>query len=110
MDYTQYLRERITSLRLRQNISEYRLSTEIGRCKTYIQAISSGKSLPSFEAFFDLCDYFEMTPAEFFTESVDSEQQKRIQRKLSALSCEDLSLIDQLLDRFSENNAGKEKP
>lgn len=108
MDYTQYVRERLTSLRLEKNISEYRLSTEIGKCKTYIQTISSGKSLPSFEAFFDLCDYFEMTPAEFFTESADSEQLRRIRNKLNSLSCEDLELIELLLDRLLRNATDKE--
>lgn len=108
MDYTQYVRERLTSLRLEKNISEYRLSTEIGKCKTYIQTISSGKSLPSFEAFFDLCDYFEMTPAEFFTESADSEQLRRIRHKLNSLSCEDLELIERLLDRLLCNATEKE--
>lgn len=110
MDYRKYLRERITGLRLEQNISEYHLSTEIGRCKTYIQSISSGKSLPSFESFFDLCDYFEITPAEFFTESAATKQQRRIQHKLNALSPEDLDLLEQLLDRLSKNRLGADMP
>lgn len=108
MDHAQYLRERITSLRLEKNISEYRLSLEIGKCKTYIQTISSGKSLPSFEAFFDLCEYFEMTPEEFFTKSAATEQQRRIQHKMSGLSREDLNLVELLLDRLSENNIGED--
>lgn len=49
MDYAQFVRNRITSLRLEKGISEYQLSYELGKCKTYIQAISSGKSLPSFD-------------------------------------------------------------
>lgn len=108
MDYRQYLRERLTSLRLEKNISEYRLSMEIGKCKTYMQTISSGKSLPSFEAFFDLCDYFEITPAEFFAESGDSEQLRRVRHKLNALSCEDLVLIEPLLDRLLRKAAEEE--
>lgn len=109
MDYRQYLRERLTSLRLEKNISEYHLSMEIGKSKTYMQTISSGKSLPSFEAFFDLCDYFEMSPAEFFTESGDSEQLRRVRHKLNALSGEDLALIEPLLDRMlrSESDEGE---
>ncbi len=108
MDYAQYLREKITDLRLEKNISEYRLSMEIGKCKTYIQTISSGRSLPSFEAFFDLCEYFEMTPEEFFTKSATTEQQRHILRQLSRLSGEDLNLVELLLNRLSENSIGEE--
>lgn len=108
MDYAQYLRERITSLRLEQNISEYRLSLEIGKCKTYIQTISSGRSLPSFEVFFNLCDYFEITPEEFFTKSAATRQQRRIQHKLEQLSAEDLNLIELMLNRLTDDNTGED--
>lgn len=108
MDYTKYVRERITSLRLEKNISEYRLSTEIGKCKTYIQSISSGKSLPSLEVFFDLCEYFEITPEEFFAESAATEQHRRIQSKLNGLSRADLDLVEHLLDRLSEDTIGED--
>lgn len=103
MNYALYLREKITSLRLERNISEYQLSTELGKCKTYIQAISSGKSLPSFDAFFDLCEYFELTPAEFFTASAPTKQQRHIQHNLSRLSPEDTALLVQVLDRLLEH-------
>lgn len=100
-DYKQFLRDRITQLRLESNLSEYQLSLSLGKCKTYIQAISSGKSLPAMEPFFDICDYFEMTPAEFFNEDTkDNAQLRRICHKLSTLSEEDLTLLEQLLEKF----------
>ena len=100
-DYGKFLRDRITQLRISKNISEYHLSYAIGKCKTYIQAITSGKSLPSMEAFFDICEYFELTPAEFFqTGSKDSAQLRRIRRRLEELSKEDLTLVEQLLNKF----------
>lgn len=102
MDYEQYLRDKITSLRLEKNISEYQLSYELGKSKTYIQAISSGKTLPSFDAFFDLCEYFDLTPEEFFAQTGnETAQKRRILRKLNALRTEDLNLVEQLLDRLS---------
>ena len=42
-----YIRDRITELRLKKNVSEYQMSTDLGQNKGYIQAISSGKALPS---------------------------------------------------------------
>lgn len=36
-----YIRDRITELRLKKNVSEYQMSTDLGQNKGYIQAISS---------------------------------------------------------------------
>ncbi|MBQ7840409.1 MAG: helix-turn-helix transcriptional regulator [Lachnospiraceae bacterium] len=103
MNYSQYLREKITSLRLEKNISEYQLSLEIGKSKTYIQAITSGKSLLSFDAFFDLCEYFNLTPEEFFTQDKnDTAQRRNIRNKVSELYEEDLALVEQLVERLAE--------
>ncbi|MBR2950556.1 MAG: helix-turn-helix transcriptional regulator [Lachnospiraceae bacterium] len=100
-DYPNFLRERITQLRLEKNISEYHLSYSIGKCKTYIQAITSGKSLPAMEPFFDICEYFELTPAEFFQDTQkDSAQLRRIIHKARKLSDKDLELLEQILDKF----------
>ena len=67
----QFLRERITQLRLRKGVSEYQMSLDLGHSRGYIQNISSGKSLPSVEGLFEICDYFELTPAQFFDDSND---------------------------------------
>ena len=67
----QFLRDRITQLRLRKGVSEYQMSLELGHSRGYIQNISSGKSLPSVEGLFEICDYFELTPAQFFDDSND---------------------------------------
>lgn len=109
MDYETYLREKISSLRLERNISEYQLSLDLGKCKTYIQAITSGKSLPSFQAFFDLCEYFDLTPEEFFSRSADTSAQcRRVQKKAAQLSKADLELLEQLLDRMLSKNTERE--
>lgn len=70
-----FVQERITELRLAKNISEYRLSKDLGYSKGYIQSISSGKTLPSIAAFYEICDYFKITPKEFFDDEAvpDSE-------------------------------------
>jgi transcriptional regulator with XRE-family HTH domain len=43
----EFIRNRITELRLKKGISEYQLSLELGQNRGYIQAISSGRALPS---------------------------------------------------------------
>ena len=103
MNYAQYVREKITSLRLQKDISEYKLSFEIGKSKTYIQAVTSGKSMLSFEAFFDLCEYFNMTPEEFFTQyPADSARLREVRHNLGELSEEDLILVERLVKRLKE--------
>ena len=46
-----FIRERITELRIQKNISEYKMSLDLGHSKSYIQSISSGKALPSMSEF-----------------------------------------------------------
>ena len=62
----QFVRDRITELRLQHNISEYQLSMDLGRSRGYINNISSGKTFPSMSEFLNICAYFNITPKEFF--------------------------------------------
>jgi transcriptional regulator with XRE-family HTH domain len=68
--YEKYMRERITMLRLQKGISEYKMSYDLGHSRGYIHNISSGKSLPRMKEFFSICEYFEITPLEFFDENL----------------------------------------
>ena len=53
----EFVRERITQLRLKKNISEYQMSYDLGHSRGYVYNISSGKSLPPLKEFFAICDY-----------------------------------------------------
>lgn len=75
-----FVRDRITQLRMERNISEYRMSLELGHSKGYIQSISSGRSMPSMSEFFAICEYFSITPAEFFTLPADSDRSRAAKR------------------------------
>ena len=61
-----FVRERITQLRLKKGVSEYQMSYDLGHSRGYINNISSGKSMPSMTEFFAICDYFGITPQAFF--------------------------------------------
>ena len=67
--YEDFVRERITQLRLKKGISEYQMSYDLGHSRGYIYNISSGKALPPLKEFFAICDYFCLTPQQFFDES-----------------------------------------
>lgn len=68
--YAKFVRERITQLRLKKGVSEYKMSRELGHSRGYVYNISSGKSLPPLKEFFAICDYFGITPQEFFDDKL----------------------------------------
>lgn len=100
-----FISKRVTQIRLQKGISEYKLSLELGHSKSYIHSIASGKSLPSMYEFLYLCDYFGITPQEFFDESI--EQPVLLQQVISDakdLNDEDLQLIADLTQRLRNKN------
>lgn len=62
---TDFVRERITQLRLQKGVSEYQMSYDLGCSRGYIYNISSGKSLPPIPKFLEICDYLGVTPSQF---------------------------------------------
>lgn len=98
-----FIRERITELRIQKNISEYKMSLDLGHSKSYIQSISSGKALPSMSEFLYICDYLEITPKEFFDVN-NTETLKMHQLFLCAkdLSAEDLDALIYLANRLQD--------
>lgn len=96
-----FVRDRITELRMQADISEYQLSLELGHSKSYIQSISSGRTSPSMTAFFEICDYFDISPLEFFDSGLKSPDQiHHIVDKLKLLPNDDLAFIDEALERY----------
>lgn len=98
-----FVRDRITELRMRKEISEYKLSLELGRSHSYIQSISSGQTSPSMSAFFDICNYFDVSPMEFFDKDIHNPDHiHRIVDKLKLLSDEDLIFFEELLRKYTK--------
>ena len=65
----QYIR--IAKLRTDHDISARELSLQLGQSTGYINTIENGKSLPSMKMFLYICEYFHITPKEFFDEEVE---------------------------------------
>ena len=64
--YDDFIRRRITELRIAKNISEHKMSLDLDKSGSYIRGITSGSALPSLKELFNIISYFDMTPAEFF--------------------------------------------
>ena len=101
--YEAFVRERITQLRLKKGVSEYQMSYDLGHSRGYIYNISSGKSLPPMSEFFSICDYFNITPAEFFDDGKSNPAliQEAIS-DLSQLSDEDVLFVLNLVNRLKK--------
>ena len=90
---TQFVRDRITQLRLKKGVSEYQMSYDLGHSRSYVYNISSGKSLPPMAEFLQICNY-DITPSQFFDESEENPAllQTAIE-ELRKLNDDDLMLI-----------------
>ncbi len=97
----EFVRKRITQLRMLKGVSEYKMSYDLGHSRGYVNNISSGKSLPSMLEFFAICEYFDVTPSEFFDDNkVDPKLLHTAIRKLEQLERDDLELIERTIDRL----------
>ena len=70
--YEDFVRERITQLRLKKGVSEYQMSYDLGHSRGYVYNFSSGKALPPLKEFFAICDYFEITLQQFFDDATQN--------------------------------------
>lgn len=96
-----YIQTRITELHLKKNVSEYQMSTELGQNKGYIQAVSSGKALPSMTQFLRICDYFDISPLQFFdSETVNPQLLHRAMEGMRKLDEDDLIMLIGLINRL----------
>ena len=57
---------RLGFLRTQNNLSARDMSLALGQNPGYINSIENGKALPSMAMFFYICDYLQISPAEFF--------------------------------------------
>ncbi len=96
-----FVRDRITQLRLQKGVSEYQMSYDLGHSRGYVYNISSGKALPPLKEFFAICDYFEITPQQFFDDSTPHPEliQKAVDG-MKQLEEADLLMLLQLINRM----------
>lgn len=99
----EFVRSRITELRIAKGVSEHRMSLDLDKCGSYIRGITSGRALPSLGELFNICAYFNMTPADFFAPlaATDTPLAKLIKR-LQSWSDEDIAKMIALADMIKK--------
>lgn len=75
--------ERLSELRQQKGVSARDMSLSLGQSESYINQIENRKSLPSLTVFFYICEYFDITPMEFF--DFDNESPKLLQELFDEL-------------------------
>lgn len=98
-----FIRSRLTQLRMQKGVSEYQMSLDMGHSRSYIQSIVSGKALPSMTEFLYMCEYLDVTPSAFFDEQTENPAllQKAVEEMRSLSDRDILSLLG-LIERFKE--------
>jgi len=97
-DYIDYISKRITQLRTSKNVSARDMSLSIGQAAGYINTIENKKSMPSMLVFIYICEYFNITPKDFFDIEIKSPCNiNEIQSDMKLLSPEQLSAIGKIV-------------
>lgn len=101
--YEDFVRNRITQLRLKKGVSEYQMSYDLDHSRGYIYNISSGKSLPPLKEFFEICRYFDISPQEFFDDGLQyPELIHKAVAGLKNLNDADILLILNFIERLQK--------
>ncbi|MDY3250940.1 MAG: helix-turn-helix transcriptional regulator [Candidatus Choladocola sp.] len=99
----QFIRDRITELRIQKNISEYKMSLDLGHSKSYIQSISSGRAMPSMSEFLYICEYLNISPKDFFDTELNTPLLlEQASEGMKSLSGDDLNLLINIINRLNQ--------
>ena len=89
MDYINWFAARVAELRTQKGVSARDMSLSLGQSESYINKIENKRTLPSMTGFIYICEYFDITPQEFFDIEVSSPQKsKEILREIEKLTPE----------------------
>lgn len=101
----QFIRDRLFKLREEKQVSERKMSLDLGHSTSYIRSITSGRSLPSMSEFLYICEYLGITPAEFFNEEKATTliQQKAIDY-IYTMSDADIQLLIGFIERMKSTD------
>lgn len=87
MDYLDWFPSRITELRTQKGISARDMSLSLGQSESYINKIENKRTLPSMAGFIYICEYFGITPQDFFNADAPAPQKsKEILSELNKLT------------------------
>lgn len=82
---------RLSELRINKGVSARDMSLSIGQSPSYINNIENGVNYPSMTVFFYICEYLDISPAEFFdTQSKNPSKERELLNTVKGLNNEQL--------------------
>ena len=102
-NYLDFIRNRITELRIQKDVSEHKMSLVLDKSGSYIRGISSGASMPSVKELMNIISYFHVTPADFFAPLGNANTPYHtLCNRLSSLSDAELEKVNTFLDLIAD--------
>lgn len=86
MDYVEWFYNRLTNLRIQKGVSARDMSLSLGQSESYINKIENKRTLPSFMGFLYICEYFEITPEEFFSDDTSPKKTNELLAEIKKLT------------------------
>ncbi len=72
--------------------------------KAILNKIETGRALPSMEMFFKICEYFDVTPAEFFQDTAAPKLKSELEELYSSMNSDSRVLLMQLARKLSASD------
>ena len=100
--YEEFTQNRIAQLRIQKGVSARDMSLSLGQNSNYINQIENKKALPSLQGLFYICEYFEITPQQFFDVGSDCPVElAELTEKLKKLDAGTLQLVSALVGKLA---------
>lgn len=93
-----FIAKRVAQLRLQKGVSARDMSLSLGQSESYINKIENQKTLPSVNGLYYICEYFGITPSEFFDEhNAAPDTLREVVADLKSLNNEQLTMVSTLI-------------
>lgn len=84
---------RLAELREKNGVSAREMSLSLGQGAGYINNIENSKNLPPMSMFFEICEYLDVTPFEFFDYSERNARLRTLLVEFDSLNAEEQNVI-----------------
>lgn len=89
-------------------ISSRKLSQKLNKCESYINKIKTGQTLPSPEKLFEICEYFDNIPAEFFSDDNNTHEKNEPEELYFSLGSKKPHINYRFCKKLAWNNGEKQ--
>ena len=102
MDYLEWIPKRINELRMEKGVSARDMSLSLGQSESYINKIENRRTLPSMAGFLYICEFFQISPQQFFDEgNADPNKLSALIETLKKLDTESLEHLSEIARKLA---------